>query len=303
MARTSVCRDCGQKLRVEWNRCPYCRVLLAEQRAHAEPSPAPPVAAEAEPALRPWLINGGLLVAAAVGVGMFLSGSPEQAAAKESVVPVRRTERQRTEPTVRTTDPVAVASHKAENAVRTGNLAYSQGNFAGALSDYEAAVAADGENAGARNNLGQVLVRTGRPAEAVPHFGEAIRLDPTQWSYRFNRARAYGLLNRWKDAVADYRAAITLFPEDHATHFNLGLALMQLRDYAGAVVALERAVQLAPEEHDFLITLGTAYVGAEQLSRAREVFQKFLEVAPSDREAARVTALLASMDAASQQER
>ena len=91
-----------------------------------------------------------------------------------------------------------------------------------------------------------------------------------------------------------------LFPDDYATHYNLGLALLKLDQHAEAVAALERAVALAPDQHDFLITLGTAYVGAGQTQQARTAFERFLTAAPSAPDAAKVRAMLSSMDAGSQ---
>ena len=64
--------------------------------------------------------------------------------------------------------------------------------------------------------------------DAIPHFDAAVSINGEEWSYRFNRARAYGLVNQWKEAAAEYRVAARLFPEDHATAFNLGLALLRV---------------------------------------------------------------------------
>jgi tetratricopeptide (TPR) repeat protein len=189
-------------------------------------------------------------------------------------------------------------SVEAVDAKRDAAVAYARGDYGTALTQLEAAVASSPNDAEARNNLGQLLVRLGRAAESVAHFDEAVRLDGQRWAYRFNRARAYGLVNRWPEAIADYRVAVTLFPGDHATLYNLGLALMRVRDYPAAVVALEEAVAAAPEQHDFLITLGTAYVGTEQSDRARATFERFLELAPEDAEAPRVRALLEALSAA-----
>jgi len=200
----------------------------------------------------------------------------------------------------RPSSEVEGATHQALNAVRAGNAAYAKGDLAGALTDYEAAVAALPDNADARNNLAQVLVRQSRVSEALPHLTEAVRLDPKRWAYRFNLARVYGQLDRWQDAVTEYRAASQLFPDDYATQFNLGLALLQVRDYHDAARSLEQAVASAPNHHSLLITLGTAYVGAERPDRARAAFEQFLDRAPHDPEALRVKALLTAMTAAGQ---
>jgi tetratricopeptide (TPR) repeat protein len=191
--------------------------------------------------------------------------------------------------------PTAATSATAVNANRSAAASYAAGDFAAALEALETAVASAPNDPEARNNLGQLLVRHGRTAEAIPHFDHAVRLDAERWNYRFNRARAYGLLNRWPEAVNEYRAAARAFPGDHATLYNLGLALLRVRDYAGAAASLEQAVAAAPEQHDFLITLGTAYVGAAESDKAKAAFERFLQVAPDDPEAPKVKALLQAL--------
>jgi Flp pilus assembly protein TadD len=184
---------------------------------------------------------------------------------------------------------------KAIDSTRAAGAAYQEGDFATALAQLESAAAESPNDPEVRNNLGQLLVRQGRSADALPHFDVAVRIDGSRWNYRFNRARAYGLLNRWPEAVAEYRVAAQAFPGDHATLYNLGLAQLRVRDYAAAATSLEQAVAAAPAQHDFLITLGTAYVGAEQTDRARATFQRFLELAPDDPEVPKVKALLQAL--------
>jgi tetratricopeptide (TPR) repeat protein len=290
------CPQCRQKLRAGWRRCPRCRMAIPQPPSESAAA-ATESATESSSESRWRIVAGMAVVSVLLWVGLNGTRSTETAAKKPRSLPMSRAS-------------VAVASgagivergvaarYEAVESKRSGTTAYAQGDLAGALEAYEAAVAATPDDPAAHNNLAQVLVRQGRPNEALPHFNDAVRIDPGQWSYRFNRARAYGLLNRWSDAVAEYQEAARLFPEDHATQYNLGLALMRLKQYPDAVRALERAVAAAPEETCFLITLGTAYVGAEQHDAARKTFQKFVEVAPNDPEVARVKGLLDSMTAA-----
>jgi len=295
------CPKCLQKLRPGWRRCPRCKMQIPQP-----PAAAPPAAADAtEGRSGPWAwvaIAGALAMAGVMSTGMA-SGTTAPAPKASQTVASPQTSQQASR-SRRGLGPAAddgtLTAYDALDAKRAGAAAYGQGDMAGALEDYEAAVAASPDDPEARNNLGQLLVRNGRAKDAIPQFDAAIAIDGRKWSYRFNRARAYGLLNLWKEAAAEYRVAADLFPDDHATAYNLGLALMRLPDYQAAAMALEHAVAMAPEETGFLITLGTAYVGAEQPSRARATFEKFLEIAPSDAEAPRVKRLLEAMTTAGQ---
>ena len=286
------CPACLQKLRPGWSRCARCRLLLSDASAATKGSAGIP---------RRWWVGGALGVFALLAIVVAVSGDsappasitgPEPAPAlavsdEASGVDVSRAE-----------TAAETLSSAAAGLKREGAAAYVKGDYATALTQLDAAVAASPLDPEARNNLGQLLVRQGRAAEALPHFGEAVRLDGQRWSYRFNRARAYGVLDRWPDAIAEYRVAANLFPDDHATLYNLGLALMQVKDYPAAARALEQAIAAAPEEPSLLITLGTAYVGAEQPDHARATFERFLAVAPNDAEAPRVKALLDALAAA-----
>lgn len=155
---------------------------------------------------------------------------------------------------------------------KAGNYAYSRGDYEGALRHYEDAIAKNPDDAEAHSNLGQVLVRLNRTAEAIPHFERAIGLIPDRWAYHFNLAVALGRLGQWERAVAEYRVAAALFPDDYVTQFNLGNALHRLGDEAGAVVAYRRAIELAPEEGSFYVALGLSY---ERLGRTAEALAAY----------------------------
>ena len=288
------CPNCGQRLRAGWIRCPRCRVLLPER-------PAAGPEAASTPTGRPRWFMAAAAVAAAAIIGGVISlvisiatDTPKERAAAPAPAATNQSARGALPP-----DQAAVrAQFDSLESRRAGAVAYDSGDMATALQKFQAAVDSNPNDPEARNNLGQLLVRQNRAADALPHFDEAVRLDSQKWAYRFNRARAYGQLNRWPDAITEYRAAAQIFPDDYATHYNLGLALMKTQQYSDAVAALEQAVKLAPGEPTFLITLGTAYVAVEKPDRAKASFQQFLELAPDHAEAPRVKAAISAIDAA-----
>jgi tetratricopeptide (TPR) repeat protein len=104
----------------------------------------------------------------------------------------------------------------------SGATAYAIGDHEAALAHYHSAIAAKPQDAESHSNLGQMLVRLKRPADALPYFDRAIELLPQRWAYHFNRARTLGLLERWDEAVTGYKLADAIMPDDYATTFNLG---------------------------------------------------------------------------------
>lgn len=258
-------------------------------------------AARERPARTHWRVGAGLGVLCVIGVGALIASrasAPSPVARDTAAVPEAAASPERRDAQAPGSEPAT--AYAVVDAKRAGAAAYRLGDLSGALTELESAVTAAPDDAEARNNLAQVLIRHGRVKDALLHLDEAVRFNAAQWSYRFNRARAYGLLDRWPDAVNEYRVALQLFPEDHVTAYNLGLAQMRTKEYVQAAATLEQAVSLSAESHDFLVTLGTAYVGAEKPDRARATFEKFLAAAPSNPDAPRVKALLEAMAAAGQ---
>ena len=203
-------------------------------------------------------------------------------------------ERTSTQPSHSAPD-VAPPAAEAREANRAGVASYARGDLTGAASAFAQAVEANPEDAGALNNLGQMLVRQGRPADALVPLLKAVALDPASWTYRFNLARARGLTGDWAGAVEDYRRADALFPDDYPTLYNLALALQKANHADEALPVLERVAALQPEEASFQLTLGMAYEAARRGQDAVAAYSRFLDLAPQSSQAPAVRAHLARL--------
>lgn len=106
------------------------------------------------------------------------------------------------------------------------------------------------------NNLGVVQLR--RPAgaagpstspgaggRAVSHFGEAVKLDDTDWDLFFNLGYAYWLDRDIEGATYWLREAVRRNPADDAAHYVLGVALQAAGSTAEATREKELARQLS----------------------------------------------------------
>ena len=183
------------------------------------------------------------------------------------------------------TDSLPSAAPSASVSTEAGNLLFETGEFQAARAQFEAAVAIAPDDAQARNNLGQTLVRLEQQNQAVPHFEEAVRLDPERWAYHFNLAHTLGDLGQWNQAVVRYQRAVELFPDDFATRYNLGRALHERGDDRAAVAAYLEAIALAPGEPTFYLSLAQSY---ERLARPADVvaaYARYLELEPESTQA------------------
>jgi tetratricopeptide (TPR) repeat protein len=183
----------------------------------------------------------------------------------------------------------------APDLQQKARLEYQSADFETALAGYRRAVEHDPQDAESLNNCGQVLVRLGRPAEALAYFERAIALNAETWSFHFNYARAYGLLGQWEQAVEQYTEASRLFPDDEVTEYNFGLALLKTGDAASAAEHFRRAIALSPLEADFYLSLAMASDRLGQDSETRAALLRYLELQPSGAQAASARARLAQL--------
>jgi Flp pilus assembly protein TadD len=97
-------------------------------------------------------------------------------------------------------------------------LVRRDGDAAATLRDAEQALPAD---ALSRDTMGCVYARLGDHAAALPHFTEAVELEPGNMEFRYNQAATFNFLGRIEEADAALEALIALTPEDARAHHLL----------------------------------------------------------------------------------
>jgi len=250
-------------------------------------------------------MNRSRLIAAGVGViliggaAMALTAGPKSSAptgAKPSASVASNSEATDFVPRSTTrADVPPPADVTSGDFTRTGLAAYNSGDLASAEAKLKSAVEADGQNAEALNNLGQVLVRAGKAGEAIAYFDRAIAIADSVWAYRFNRARAFAEMKDWAQAIAGYNDAVRLFPDDYATHFNLAKAREASGDLPGAVDSYGKAAELAPGQGEFQLWYGRALDRSGRQQDAVAAYKRFLELEPDGPQAEKVKARLAQL--------
>lgn len=274
-----VCEACGSKFSPDRDRCPRCRAGIAVV------DPAAVAARSRRLRTVGAVLLGGSLAAFA---GLWLI-APK--ADSTSVTPA-------------TTDPLAARRPKAapEPADPAGTKterpfmdasgrayeAYQSNDFEAALTQYQDAIARNPNDAEALSNLGQVLVRLGKPEEALPYFDRAIALNGDRWAYVFNRARAASVLERWKESIDGYRRAQQLFPSDYVTTFNLGLTLHKAGNEEAAVAEYGKAIALAPDDGAFRRALGISLERLNRSTDAAAAYTEYLKLVPNAPDADKV---------------
>lgn len=107
----------------------------------------------------------------------------------------------------------------------------------------------DPSNSGALNNLGTLLKRQGKPEAAQQYFRRAIQSNPNNEVAHINLgailAETKTLENR-TEAMQHFLTALRINPSSHMAHFNLGMILLKSNSQ-DATVHFEAAVRLNPE--------------------------------------------------------
>jgi len=179
-----------------------------------------------------------------------------------------------------------------------GRQAYQRGEFDAALARFEDEISRHPTDASSHSNAGQVLIRMGRPAEALPYLAKAVALDPERWTYRFNLGRGHGAVGDWGLAAAEYQEAARLFPGDHATVFNLAQALHRAGREDDAVARYREAIELKPDDASFHLALGISEEKRGVVAEAITAYRKFLEMDPEAKEAQGVKARIERLEKA-----
>ena len=289
MDQAVICEKCGAKLRPGRDRCPRCRAFIVA------PDPAR-AAAETRRLLK---ITGAL-----VGAFLLLLGGLwlRRDAAPASTARTAATPSAKRDASADATRPGLAPQLGRDrpflDAADEGALAYEAGDLATSLAKFQAAIERNPQDTDSLSNLGQVLVKMNRPADAIPYLSRAVSLAPDRWAYQFNLARALGLVGRMDESIQGYRVAQQIFPNDYVTTFNLALALHKQGDEAAAIEQYQKAITLQPDDASFRKALAISYERLQKSAEAAAAYQEYLRLSPAAPDADKVRARIAELTGA-----
>ena len=130
------------------------------------------------------------------------------------------------------------------------------------------------------NNLGNVLLREGKYAEAAGHFRAAMRLAP----HRTEPAVSLGfaLLDQGKkeEAARLFKAIISYMPSVYKAHSGLGIVYLETGRLSAAEEELQTATRLAPDSVQARKYLGFVYEDQEDFDNAIDQLKYLTNLAP-----------------------
>jgi tetratricopeptide (TPR) repeat protein len=166
-----------------------------------------------------------------------------------------------------------------------GVVLVDSGRFQDAIANYQKALQFRPNFPEAENNLGNALIRTNRPGDAIEHFQRAIQEEPDYADAHNNMGFALFKLNRPMEAISRYRQAIRLKPDYAEANINLGFAMLNLRRPLEAMDCFRRAMQLNYDYAEAQNGMGLALIQAGRHSDAIPYFQQAMRLRPDYPEA------------------
>jgi predicted O-linked N-acetylglucosamine transferase (SPINDLY family) len=135
-------------------------------------------------------------------------------------------------------------------------------------------------------NLGVVLLRLRRVAEAAAALRNAVRLDPVDFAAQSNLGVALSALGDHAGAVKAAGAALRLRPSDAATLCNRGQFLERDGQYTQALSAFDAAIKADASSYTTHLALATLKLSLGRTMEALEAFDATNPLRPEDSRAA-----------------
>jgi tetratricopeptide (TPR) repeat protein len=134
-------------------------------------------------------------------------------------------------------------------------------------------------------NVGEELVRNGRPAEAIPLLEKAAAASPDYAPAHFNLGVALSRTGDRAGALAHFQSAVRLQPDDFEAEAALALALEESGDLAGAVEHFRTAARLNTADPKLAFDLANVLVQAGRPEEAIRHYSVAIQLDPEYAEA------------------
>jgi tetratricopeptide (TPR) repeat protein len=132
-----------------------------------------------------------------------------------------------------------------------------------------------------RFQVGVLLARQGRHAEAEPAFRAALAIRPALVEGWVELARSQSAAGNWTNALAAFQRAAELRPRDANLRAAAARALLELNRTTEARAAAEQALRLQPENVEARLVLGDALARENRWAEAAAAYEAIVRLQPN----------------------
>jgi protein O-mannosyl-transferase len=152
------------------------------------------------------------------------------------------------------------------------------------LTLFERTLSVTSDNALIQNQMGTVLNRQGKHAEAIPYFAEALRIKPDYFHALANMGRVLGQQGNGAEAIGFYQRALKVRPDSVKAHMQLALVLVKEEKGDEALQQFYEAMKLASNNPDIRTNLGLMLARQGKFSEATSQLSEALRLEPGNAE-------------------
>jgi tetratricopeptide (TPR) repeat protein len=153
-------------------------------------------------------------------------------------------------------------------------------DYTSALAIWQDTVEKCPNNARAQLNLGDALLKTGKPQDAIGHLEQALRIKHDLPMAHNDLGMGLVQLGRLQEGIGHYEQALRVKPDDARAHYNWANALLQAGRVQEAISHYEQALRIEPDFATAHINLGDIYFGEGKVREAIGHYEQALQVAP-----------------------
>ncbi|EEF63466.1 tetratricopeptide repeat protein [Pedosphaera parvula] len=171
-----------------------------------------------------------------------------------------------------------------DNVVAEYNLGQAlstAGKMDAAVPHYREALRIQPNHARAQNNLGLALYMAGKAEEATHHYSEALKIDPNAEEFHFNYGLALASLGRVDEAIEQHSECARLMPEHAENHFTLASLLVRKQQFEPAVLEYSETIKYKPEHVGAHLGLALVLNQLGRIPIAVEQYEETLRLSPN----------------------
>ncbi|MBN1605206.1 MAG: tetratricopeptide repeat protein [Polyangiaceae bacterium] len=163
-----------------------------------------------------------------------------------------------------------------------GILMVRAGRTAEALSHFQKALALNPDSVEVHNNIGLLLSDMGRVQEAFSHYQQALKRRPDHAKTRNNIANLLIKMGQPTEALTHYQKALEASPQFAEAHKNIGLLLSSMGRAEEALAHYQEALGTEPNRSDVQFKLAELLSDMGRDDEALAHYAKALEAEPEN---------------------